>query len=150
MHKKCSDIRGRVKQDDEFKCWICASQGTDRGLFRNVIKWCTSWSCEEVLLSWWFNGGGRGADDTVLVRTRNGWTRFRDLFIFSRLNININMITCFKYEDEKLLNFLFWKLIVRKTYLHSTSLVSLFHANITVYAVKTAKKSTWDIFAILF
>ena len=29
MDNKCSDIRGKVKQDDEFKRWTCTSQETD-------------------------------------------------------------------------------------------------------------------------
>ena len=29
MHKRCRDIRGRLKQDEEFKCRNCASQKTE-------------------------------------------------------------------------------------------------------------------------
>ena len=29
MHKECSGIRGKPKQDSEFKCEICAIQRTD-------------------------------------------------------------------------------------------------------------------------
>lgn len=31
VNKRCSSIRGRVKQDVEFKCWICAVQEKDTG-----------------------------------------------------------------------------------------------------------------------
>ena len=29
MHKRCSDTKGRLKQDDDFRCQTCPSQETE-------------------------------------------------------------------------------------------------------------------------
>ena len=81
MHKRCGDIKGKLKDDSKIKCQTSANYQTD------IPEGCPGikLNCQYLEIGEKFCylgdtiGAREGTVDCVITRIRNGWSNFRDL-----------------------------------------------------------------------
>ena len=80
VHKKCSGIRGRLRNDGDFECAVCRGENVVRERQERVVLAGESFECvqEFCYLGDVICSGG-GADASSVARIRSGWKKFREL-----------------------------------------------------------------------
>ena len=80
MHKRCSGIRGKVKENSKFKCQTCANQQTDVAVDCPGIELNSQFL--ETMKKFYLDGAivaRGGATDSVITKIRSGWYKLTDL-----------------------------------------------------------------------
>jgi hypothetical protein len=82
IHKRCSGIKGMLKEDPNFKCSTCISGGQNRLYEKRELVLGPESSLEIVDNFCYLGdviGAGGGAEEATRARTRCAWAKFREL-----------------------------------------------------------------------
>src|SRR5665811_653595 len=84
IHKKCSGVKGRLKEEMSFKCPTCASQKPTRKVAEERVEVRMGQDCgiecvDKFCYLGDMIGAGGGAEEAARARVRCAWGKFSEL-----------------------------------------------------------------------